>query len=287
MDGCHVYNCRGVGVFLDRVNLHQALIGDSHISYCKGGGIKVEAGEIRNLQIVGNDIEYNHDVNAAESADVWIDAADGSIREGTIAGNTIQALYSPGGANVRLRGPADVNKVGMWAITGNHVGNQEVNVHLVNCRGVVLSGNSLAVSRRRSILIEGARQIVVGPHSLDRNPDYKGEIVDGVSLRDCEGVSLTGVMSVGSAAGSDKEGGAIELYNCRETTLTGCQVFEPKWRGVYVAGGRNTVITGCTVLERTGNGTMLVPVHFVGRPPGTQMTGNRLGGGKLVDLLQE
>lgn len=286
MDGCHVYDCRGVGVYLKRVNLHQAIISASHISYCKGGGIKVEAGEIRNLQIVGNDIEYNHNPDA-ESADVWIDAADGSIREGTIVGNTIQALYSPGGANVRLRGPADINKVGMFTVTGNHISNQEVNIHLVNCRGVVVEGNSVAVARRRSIVIDGCRHVVVGPNSLDHNPDYKGEIVDGVTLRNADGCSFTGVLVEGSSAGSEKEGGAIELFDCRETNLTGCQVFEPKVRGVWLGGCRNTVITGCTVLDRTGVGSMLSAVHSAGKTTGTVLSGNKFGKGKQGDVVQD
>jgi hypothetical protein len=117
---CHVYNCRGVGVFFDQVNLHQAIVHGCHISYCKGGGIKVQGGEIRNLHITGNDIEYNFDPAATESADVWIDGGEGGVREGSIVSNTIQARVSPGGANVRFVGPADVNKVSMWTVSAKH-----------------------------------------------------------------------------------------------------------------------------------------------------------------------
>lgn len=120
LDSCHVYNCRGVGVFLDQVNLHQAIIHGCHISYCKGGGIKVVGGEIRNLHITGNDIEYNFDLAAKESADVWIEAGAGGVREGSIVSNTIQAKVSPGGANLRLVGPNDINKISMWTLSGDH-----------------------------------------------------------------------------------------------------------------------------------------------------------------------
>src|SRR5438093_5003564 len=61
---CHIYDNTGVGVFLDRVNLHQTNIHGNHISYCKQGGIKIVASEIRNLQICSNDIEYNFDLKA-------------------------------------------------------------------------------------------------------------------------------------------------------------------------------------------------------------------------------
>jgi parallel beta-helix repeat protein len=287
IDSCHVYHCSGVGVFFDHVNLHQANVHGCHISYCKRGGIKVIGSEVRNLQIVGNDIEYNFDPRAKESADVWIDSTEGSVREGAVVGNTIQAKISPGGANLRLLGPADPNKVSMFAVTGNHISNQEVNVHLKNCRGVVLSGNSLALSRRRNVLIEGSRHVVVGPHSLDHNPDYKnmGDVVDGIALRDCDGCSLTGVLAEGAVGGDEKAGGAIELIDCRETTVSGCQVFEPRWRGVYVAGCRNTRISGCTVMDRGAKPAMLVGVEVAGTSRGTRVVGNTIGRGTKGDVM--
>jgi parallel beta-helix repeat protein len=287
IDSCHVYHCKGVGVFLDHVNLHQANVHGCHISYCKGGGIKVVGSEVRNLQIVGNDIEYNFDPAAKESADVWIDSTEGSVREGAVVGNTIQAKISPGGANLRMLGPADPNKVSMFAVTGNHISNQEVNVHLKNCRGVVLSGNSLALSHRRNVLIEGSRHIIVGPHSLDHNPDYKklGDVVDSVALRDCDGCSLIGVLAEGAVAGDEKAGGAIELTDCRETTVSGCQVFEPLWRGIYVSGCRNTRITGCTVMDRSGKPTMRAGVEVVGTSHGTRVVGNTIDRGTKGDVV--
>ncbi|MFM7162429.1 MAG: glycosyl hydrolase family 28-related protein, partial [Planctomycetaceae bacterium] len=57
---CHIYHNTGVGVFLERVNLHQAIVTGSHISYCRLGGLRIIDSEIRNLQITGNDIEYNN-----------------------------------------------------------------------------------------------------------------------------------------------------------------------------------------------------------------------------------
>ena len=86
---CHIYHNLGVGVLLDAVNLHQTIISGSHISYCRLGGIRIERSEIRNLQITGNDIEYNtndvHKVAGADhipTAEILLDASEGSIREG-------------------------------------------------------------------------------------------------------------------------------------------------------------------------------------------------------------
>ncbi len=285
LDSCHIYNCRGVGVFFDRVNLHQAIIHGCHISYCKAGGIRVRDSEIRNLHITGNDIEYNFDLNAPESADIWIESGTGGVREGSIVSNTIQAKVSPGGANVRFVGPADINKISMWTVTGNHISNQAVNVHLKNCRGMVLTGNSIALSHDRSILMEGSRHIVLGPHSLDHNPDYGKETIDGITLRDCDGCIVNGVLLEGAKVGSEKEGGALELYRCRETSVVGCQVFEPRWRGIYAADSRNTRIAECTVLDRTGNGTMRAAIQVAGKSPGTLIRGNIVGKGKDGDII--
>jgi hypothetical protein len=284
LDSCHVYNCRGVGVFFDRVNLHQAIIHGCHISYCKGGGIKVVDSEIRNLHITGNDIEYNFDLQAKESADVWIISGAGGVREGSIVSNTIQAKVSPGGANVRFVGPDDINKVSMWTVSDNHISNQAVNVHLKNCRGMVLSGNSIALSHERSILVEGGRHIVLGPHSIDHNPDYKQETTDGICLHDCDGCNLNGLLLEGVKAGSEREGGALEVIHCRETSIVGCQVFEPKTRGIYVANSRNTRIADCTIMERTP-GTMLAAIQVAGSSPGTLVRGNLVGKGSQGDIL--
>ena len=95
INGCHFYHNTGVGVHLDKVNLHQTIIADSHISYCRRGGIRIEDSEIRNLQITGNDIEYNNyrvfqkdfpgpEAEAEPTAEIYVDVVNGTIREGTI-----------------------------------------------------------------------------------------------------------------------------------------------------------------------------------------------------------
>src|SRR5262245_48666029 len=47
---CHVYHNRGVGLFLDHVNLHQINVTGCHVSYNDQGGIVCLGGEVRNLQ---------------------------------------------------------------------------------------------------------------------------------------------------------------------------------------------------------------------------------------------
>ena len=285
LTGCHIYNCRGVGVFFDRVNLHQAIISACHISYCKGGGIKVAGSEIRNLQITGNDIEYNYDLEAKASADIWIDVTTGSVREGTIASNTIQAKPSPGGANIRFTGSPTQKDVGLWSISGNLISSQNVNVHLQNTRGVVLSGNTLFSGHEQSLLLERCRHIVVAQQVLDRNPDYKGDIAGGIVVRDCDGVILQALQVSNCEQGTAQAGGVIEVLDSRETTISGCQIFEPKFRGIYVRDSRNTRIGECLIMEREGADAMLAAVEIASKSPGTVVQNNQLGAGTRGTIL--
>lgn len=62
---------------------------------------KGENGNIRNIQITGNDVEYNY---GAGGSDIWFIANKIGIREGAITGNTIQAVAESGGSNIRIEG---------------------------------------------------------------------------------------------------------------------------------------------------------------------------------------
>jgi len=174
IDACHVYNNSGIGIFLDQVNIHQFIISDSHISYCKKGGIKVIGSEIRNLQITGNDIEYNCDPEGPISADILVDCSmGGSVREGTISGNTIQAIPSPEGANIRFLGlNGNSDKIGLWSITGNHISNQKVNIHLENTRGISITGNTFIRGYNRHLLINNSSNLIINGNVIDHNEDY-------------------------------------------------------------------------------------------------------------------
>ena len=55
------------------------------------------------------------------------------------------------------------------ADTLENISNQMVNIHLTNCRGVVLSDNSVVLGRERSIILDGCRHIVGLPSSFIEN----------------------------------------------------------------------------------------------------------------------
>lgn len=267
VEGCHVYNCSGVGVFFDHVNLHQANVTGNHISYCKGGGLRVVGGEVRNLQITGNDIEYNYDLEAEASADVWIDVADGSVEEGTIASNTIQARPSPNGANIRFEAPVKPEargRAGLWTISGNLIGSQTTNIHLKNATGIAVSGNHIYTGVENAIYLEGARHIVVSGNSLDQDHNRGRDLANGVRIENCDGILFQGNLLSDACAGDETRGGAISVFNSRETLIGECQIFEPRHRGIFVENSRNTTITDCQILDRKKTGVMRAAVEVVG-----------------------
>jgi hypothetical protein len=294
---CQIYNNSGTGILLDEVNLHQAIISGSHISYCLRGGIRIVGSEIRNLQITGNDIEYNYDPAATESADVWIDSSgdDATVREGTIASNTIQAKTSPGGANIRIFGhnPQVNHKAGMLAITGNLIGSQEINVHLVACRGVTLVGNVIYSGQRRNVQLDGCRNMVIGPNSFDHNPDYgERELCTAVRMSDSRDCTFTGSIihdcqagrhTVETAQPIEREG-LLEIVGCRRINVSGCQLLEGHPACLFVDDSSLVSVTGCTLVDGRAEKLTEAAVRWRGAGTGNYLAGNTIGRGTQADI---
>lgn len=299
LHACHIYENRGIGVFLDEVNLHQAIIGDSHISYCRLGGIRIENSEIRNLQITGNDIEYNN-VNGLKhlnltdepTADIFIRCGEkGSIREGTIASNTIQATASAQGANIRFIGNPQVgHKIGMFAISGNLIGSQTTNIHLSDVQGVTISGNHIYSGHHRNIWLERSRSIVIGNNVLGHNPDYEpNQLATGVRLERCQNSILNGNIIEDAAAGKHTVPAAlpqerealVELVACQRINVTGNQILDGTPNGLLCDEVSDVLVEGNSIGDSRseplmknailwrgpGNNNAVKSCHLVGDVP--------------------
>jgi len=293
---CHIYHNTGVGVFLDRVNLHQAILSGSHVSYCRLGGVRITDSEIRNLQITGNDIEYNNNrafqvpgADADPTAEIYIDCRTGSIREGTIASNTLQATYSPGGSNIRFigAGPDKNHKVGLFTISGNLIGSQENNIHLTAARGVSITGNVIYSGHSRNLLLEQCRNVAIGSNVFDHNPDYDpNELCTGIRLVDSVDCALTGVTiqdcqsgrHTVREAGPQERQALVELVRCRRIALNGCQVFEGAPAGISVEDSSEVLIQGCQVLDGRAEPLMQHALRWTGEGANNLVAHCQLGG---------
>ncbi len=284
----HIFEGRGpeaIGIYFDAVDLHQSIIVGTHISYHQHAGIKVRGGQVRNLQVTGSDIEYNFGPNLADSADIWIDAREGMVREVTIASNTIQARPSPGGANVRIEGSGDAmsSAAGLWTIAGNILQSQAINLLLRSCRGVAVTGNSFASGFERSLVVDDCRHVVVSGNTFDHNPDFKGDRVDGILVRGSAGVSLANLILEDTRAGGPEAGAAIEVRDSSEVTINACQVLDSAHRGIELAGVRHAQVSGCTIVDRRARPTIREAIRLAGPGRGNLVQGNLIGGPLVVD----
>jgi polygalacturonase len=301
IDHCHFYHNTGIGVHLDGVDLHQTIISDSHISYNRLGGIRIERSAIYNLQITGNDIEYNNnrahmvpDADDLPTAEIYIDATEGSVKEGTICSNTIQATYSVGGANVRIigkpdDGPAAGRSVGLWSISGNLIGSQTDNIHLTSVGGIAIAGNYIYNGRRRNLLIENCRNVVVGANCFGPRV---AERCTGVRIVDSADCVLSGLLLQDGevpAAGREplEEGrlGQLELVRCRRMNLSGVQVLDSQPAGIYLEDCSETILTGCTVLDDRQPPQMTAGIHWTGEGRNNMISASRIGRGSEGDVV--
>jgi parallel beta-helix repeat protein len=283
IEGNHIYDCSGVGVYLDSVNIHQIIISHNHISYCTEAGIRIRQGEIQNFQITGNDIEYNCSRELTGSADIYIDLAKGGlVGEGTISGNTIQAVESKEGANIRFTGDPDrPHRLGLWSITGNHISNQENGILLQNTRGISITGNTFIRAYHRHIRISNSRNIVFKGNVIDYNTDYFT-----ANVRAFGGIQITGSRDIllhaniidGVAGTAPGEGAAIEITDSRNISLKNSRILNTGRRGVEVVDSPDTIVEGNIIglVDKKG-----IAISVKGNSAGTEITGNRSPGSRI------
>lgn len=251
----HIYQNRGIGIFMDKVNLHQINITGSHVSYNDGGGIACIGGEVRNIQITGCDIEANHNKDGPPTANVLIDSTGGTNAEVAITGNTIQhTRNAPGSANIRVKGPTtpykgtDEVRDGHITITGNVMSDVKVNVHLDQARGVVITGNTMWTGEEYNLLVERSSNVVVGVNNLDRNPRYYREeekAIDAILFRDCTDCTISGLQLVGSRHAP----AGIALEKCDRFNVNNLTILDCDGVGLSLKDVTRSRVSGCLIRD--------------------------------------
>jgi hypothetical protein len=252
---CHVYENRGVGIFLDHVDLHQINVGNSHVSYNIAGGIVQRGGNVRNLQIGNCDIEGNMGEKDPPTANVLIDASGGSIGEIAITGCTIQHAHeAPDSANILIIGEGLPRayaegelRGGNITITGNVLSDVQVNIRLQKVRGVTIVGNTIWKGYTQDLLVEGSSSIVIGPNVFDRNPRYHygdgASANRGLVFRDCDRITLTG-LQINNVW---RQEAGVVLQHCRDFNISGCAILDCDGCGLLMDDVQNTIVSGCMI----------------------------------------
>ena len=286
----HLLDNHEYGLFFDRCNLHQIIVHGNHISWNKKAGIKSLDGDVHNLQITGNDIEYNNDPDVDESpggeptgAEIWFEAPDGVISEVTIASNTIQATIQPGGANVRIHGAETVSPraARLVTISGNVLGSQTRGIELRHVQRVAITGNTIYDSADLSILATRCSGIAVGSNTfvwrgVDDDPPR-----DGLRFEDCENGSLSGLVTQRLCSGTAEKGAGITLVRCRDMAVSECQIIDPLIRGVELEDCVRCRVSGNSIVDRRTTSTMLQAIRVSGQSRDNLIQNNLLAGAKL------
>jgi hypothetical protein len=268
----HLYDNRGTGVYLDDVNLHQINITGSHISYNAGGGIVSRGGNVRNLHITGCDLESNMIAGNEPTANVLIDCTGSAYGAGEIAitGCTIQHNHTAtGSANIRILGrslPTEKQPLvreGHVTITGNVLSDVHVNVHLRDCRGVTMTGNTMWMGFDHNLLIEGCSSVVMGANNFDRNPRYdygdSTRASNSIVFRDCEDSTIGGL----HVAGARGEPAAVVFERCRRMNLSGGTILDCEPVGLLLSEVTDSRVAGF-VIRDDRDGAASTAVRIVG-----------------------
>ncbi|MCO8124327.1 right-handed parallel beta-helix repeat-containing protein [Stieleria sp. TO1_6] len=266
---CHLYENRGVGVFMDKLNLHQINIANCHISYNAGGGVVAKDSEIRNLQIGTCDIEGNMGgPNSTPTANVWLDSTGTSVGEVAIVGCTIQHTHdAPDSANIRINGLSNTRpftdelKTGNITIADNVLSDVQTNIDLKQVRGITISGNTMWKGYTANVIAKDCHQMVFSGNLYDRNPRYHygdgGSAKLGVILEDCRDVTLSGEHFGGDA----DQPAVVQLRRCDAVNLNGCSFSAFSGAAILLDTVTFSRISNCLFTATDGNA---VDIHQLG-----------------------
>ncbi len=249
LSDCHLYQNRGVGLYLDDVNLHQINVTGSHISYNAAGGIVLRAGNVRNLHVTGCDIEGNMGPEGPPTANVLIDGNGGEagIAEVAITGCTIQHTRdAPDSANIRFVGLDRRDRSwGHLTIANNVLSDVQVNVDLLNARGVSIVGNTLWKGVQHNLRVRQCCNVVVGPNVMDRNTRYQEQeqANEGAVFRDCHDCTITGL----HINGTRRAPAGLILESCRRINVTACTVLDCEHGGILLDCVTDSQLSGCLI----------------------------------------
>lgn len=254
---CHLYNNRGIGLFLDAVNLHQINVVNCHISYNDGGGVVSRASELRNLQIGACDIEGNMGGPDSEpTANVLLDSAGASAAEVAIVGCTIQHAHdAPDSANIRIdcqsvkRPFTDELRHGNITIADNILSDVQTNVEVRRARAVTITGNTMWQGYQHNLVVDRCANVVVANNVFDRNPRYHygagAEAQLDLVFTDSSDVTLAGnhVYGVGDVEA------AVLLRRCQRMNVTGCTILDFGRRGLWLDDVRSSRVSDCLIRD--------------------------------------
>jgi hypothetical protein len=287
LDACHIYENRGIGVFYDHVNLHQSNISACHISYNGGGGVVVRGGDVRNIHITGCDIEGNHDPEGPPTANVLLDCTSGSVAEVAIVGCTIQHAHdAPESANIRVLGKSSFQRNaqtheanwGNITISDNVLSDVQTNIDLVGARGVTITGNTIWQGFQHNLRLIDCSHFTITGNVCERNPPYgyAGPTNNAVVIQGCEDAVIANNHFHG-ILGPD----GVLLRDCRRVNVTGCNVLDCEGVELRLENVSQSRVSDCLIRDdRQDQASPGIVLHVTGGKDNL-IADNLLGGEQI------
>jgi parallel beta-helix repeat protein len=150
-----------------------------------------------------------------------------------------------------------------------------------------VSGNSFCSAYQHSIVMEQCHNVSLGTSTIDYNPDYAGDRMDGITISDSSACSLQGLILESTRSGTPASGGGIHIARSSGITLAGCQILDPAHRGIHLESVKNSIISGCTILTRKASPAFRESVLAQKCGPDLLLQGNILSKGERGDLVAE
>jgi len=240
VSNCHLYKNRGVGLYLDHVNLHQTNVTGCHISYNAAGGIVVRGASVFNVHVCGCDIEGNR-------FNVLLDnvAGSGSGGEVVVTGCTLQHAGGPDSANIRLLGDDDGRACYSATIADNVISDTETNIDIRKGRAVSIIGNTLWLGYKYNLRVEESSDILVGPNDFSRNPRFKDEqrADYNVLFRNCRDVAITGLHVTKTL----RTAAALIFEDCRRANVSNCTILDCAGAGILMNNVADSRVADCLI----------------------------------------
>jgi len=177
---------------------------------------------------------------------------------------------------------------GLFAISGNLIGSQEINIDLVSARGISITGNVIYSGHQRNLRATKCRNINATGNTFDHNGDYlPKELATGITFDECTDCMLNGSIIHDAFAGEhtvttpvvlDRKG-LVEVLNSQRISINACQILDPGLAGIHVEASSYVNIQGCTILDAREEQKMPHAIEWTGAGAWNQIGGCTLGQG--------
>ncbi|WP_057772964.1 glycosyl hydrolase family 28-related protein [Cytobacillus dafuensis] len=141
-----IWNIRNYGIHWNKVNLHQQIIENNHISFTKKN-LFFEDSDVHNIHIIGNDLEGGGGEQEGNENSIHFLLTDNSLGDMSqiqIIGNSIEEHLAATSSLIKFENHTDdTSKMQIIEITGNELSGSKSNaIEFWNSSNVTINGNN-------------------------------------------------------------------------------------------------------------------------------------------------